>query len=254
MIARSTCEVRRGSIRKKSDHRATDIELKGASGIAYTYAGPGIRLRIRSTLPGIFSVENSLLALMAALELDISPLTAASALAKRIDVPGRMERVPLGAGQDFCVFIDYAHTEAALKALLTTVRAFRKECERIVLVFGCGGDRDKEKRAPMGKIAEELADLVIVTSDNCRTEDPKSIIDDILSGMKHPERARVIKSRRRAILEAILSAQAGDIVLLCGKGHETYEITAGGVRHFDEREIVKAALEKRKNGDTDNEN
>lgn len=254
MIARSTCEVRRGSVMKKSDHRATDIELKGAEGIAYTYAGPGIRLRVRSTLPGAFSVQNTLLALMAAIELGISPLAAAGALAKRIGVPGRMERVPLGSGENFCVFIDYAHTEAALRALLGAVRGFRKTNERIVLVFGCGGDRDREKRAPMGKTAEELADRIIVTSDNCRTEDAKCIIDDILAGMAHPERVRVIKSRRRAIEEAILTAEAGDIVLLCGKGHETYDITANGIRHFDEREIVKAALEKRKNGDTENEN
>ncbi|MBQ2718911.1 MAG: UDP-N-acetylmuramoyl-L-alanyl-D-glutamate--2,6-diaminopimelate ligase [Clostridia bacterium] len=254
ILSEATCEVRRGGTHTRCEHMALDVELRGAAGIAYTYAGPGIRLRIRSTLPGVFSVKNTLLALMAALELGLSPLVAAGALAKRIDVPGRMERVPLGAAEEFCVFIDYAHTEAALRSLLSTVRAFRREGERIVLLFGCGGDRDREKRGPMGKAAEELADRVIVTSDNCRTEDPKRIMEDILAGMTHPERVRTVKSRRRAIEEAILTAEAGDIILLCGKGHETYEITAGGVRHFDEREIVRAALEKRKNGDTDHEN
>ncbi len=254
LIARSTCNIRTAGVAFAADVRATDIRLLGAKGILYCYTAPGMRLRVRSSLPGSFSVYNSLLALTAAIELSVPPLTAAEALVRPIAVPGRLERVELGRDYGFSVFIDYAHTEAALRALLVTVRAFCTEGERIVLLFGCGGDRDKTKRAPMGRVAEELADRVIVTSDNSRTEDPQAIIDDILSGMRDKNTATVIKSRRRAITEAILGARPGDIILLCGKGHETYEIGPAGVRHFDEREIVKSALEKRKNGDTENEN
>ena len=253
IIARSPCAVRRTGVVWQGDYRATDIELRGSRGISYSYLAPGIRLRVRAPLPGAFSVYNTLAALTAAIELGISPLAAADALSIQAPVPGRLERLPLN-GTGFSVFIDYAHTEHALRSLLTTVRAFRRPEERIVLLFGCGGDRDKSKRAPMGRVAEDLADEIIVTSDNCRAEDPKEIIRDILSGMRDPERPRVIVSRRRAIEEAILSARDGDIILLCGKGHETYEITASGIRHFDERKIVAAALEKRKTGDTGNEN
>lgn len=253
LIAGATCRPLRVGVVWQGDFRATDIELRGALGASYSFNAPGVRLRVRTTLPGAFSVYNTLLALTAAVELGISPIAAADALATPIRVPGRMERVLTGdAG--FSVFIDYAHTEHALKSLLTTVRSFRRSGERIILVFGCGGDRDREKRAPMGRTAEELADLVIVTSDNPRTEDPDAIIRDILSGMNDQSRHLVIRSRRRAIEHAILTAKSGDIVILAGKGHETYEITASGVRQFDERKIVKAALEKRKKGDTVSEN
>ena len=254
LIARSTCRIRTAGVAFAADVRATDIRLLGTKGIAYCYTTPGMRLRVRTSLPGSFSVYNSLLALTAAIELSVPPLTATEALVRPIAIPGRLERVELGKDYGFSVFIDYAHTEAALRSLLTTVRSFCTEGERIVLLFGCGGDRDKSKRAPMGRAAEELADRVIVTSDNSRTEDPQAIIDDILSGMRDKSRVTVIKSRRRAITRAILEAEPGDILLLCGKGHETYEIGPLGVRHFDEREIVADALEKRKNGDTENEN
>ncbi len=254
IIASATCTVRRAGVVWQGEYRATDIELRGSRGITYSYTAPGIRLRIRTPLPGSFSVYNTLLALTAAIELGVSPLSAAEALLTQTAVPGRLERLPLTPGTEFSIFIDYAHTELALRSLLLSVRSFRRAGERIVLLFGCGGDRDKGKRAPMGRIAEELADEIILTSDNCRTEDPKAIIRDILSGMQSPEKARVIVSRRRAIEEAICTAKAGDILLLCGKGHETYEITASGIRPFDERKIVAATLEKRKNGDTEHEN
>lgn len=253
LISLSDCTVRRAGVVWQGDYRATDIELSGSLGVSYSYIAPGIRLRIRTPLPGTFSVYNTLLALTAAIELGVSPLAAAEALATHAPVPGRLERVPMNPGIPFSVFIDYAHTEAALRSLLLTVRAFRRQGERIVLLFGCGGDRDSQKRAPMGRVAEELADLVILTSDNSRSEDPDAILRDILSGMRHPEAARIIPSRRRAIEAAVTEAMRGDIILLAGKGHETYEITRTGVRHFDERKIVLSALEKRKIGDTEHE-
>ncbi len=250
MIAAASCEVVRAGVVWQGDYRATDVELCGTGGARYTLQAPALRMRIRTPLPGSHSVYNTLLALTAALRLGISPPVAADALAAPIRVPGRLERVPTGAGTGFSVFIDYAHTEQALRSLLLAVRAFRKAGERIVLLFGCGGDRDKTKRAPMGKTAEELADCVILTSDNPRTEDPKAILQDILSGMHSPERHRVISSRRRAIETAIAEAIPGDIILLVGKGHERYEITASGVHPFDERKIVLSALEKKRKGDT----
>ena len=252
LIAAATCRALRVGVVWKGDFRATDIELRGASGVSYSFIAPGVRLRVRTTLPGTFSVYNTLLALTAATELGASPIAAADALAAPIRIPGRMERIPTG-DVGFSVFIDYAHTEYALKSLLTTIRSFRKSGERIVLVFGCGGDRDREKRAPMGRTAEELADFTIVTSDNPRSEDPDAIITEILSGMSCEERHVVIRNRRRAIEHAILTAMPGDIIILAGKGHETYEILASGVRQFDERKILSAALEKRKKGDTVNE-
>ena len=160
-----------------------------------------------------------------------------------------MERVDT-AGLPFSVFIDFAHTEAALRSLLCSVRAFRRPGERIVVLFGCGGDRDPSKRREMGKTAEELADFTIVTSDNSRSEDPKRIILSILSGMSDKNRRRVIVDREKAIRYAIVNALPGDLILLVGKGHEKYEITRDGVKEFDEKKIVSAALEERKAGHT----
>ena len=160
-----------------------------------------------------------------------------------------MERIDTG-GLPFSVFIDYAHTEAALRSLLCSIRAIRRPGERIVVLFGCGGDRDPSKRCEMGKTAEELADFTIVTSDNSRSEDPKKIIRSILSGMEEQDRRRVIVDREKAIRYAIQNALPGDLILLVGKGHEKYEITQEGVREFDEKKIVLTALEERRAGHT----
>ena len=253
IIEKASCKICRCGIAWQGERHATEITLLGSGGVQYRYIAPGMRLKIRTSLPGTFSVYNTMLALTAAIELGVSPPTAAEALGGPLYVPGRMERIAIGH-EPFSVFIDYAHTEAALRTLLQTVRAFKSADQAIVLLFGCGGNRDKSKRAPMGAVAEELSDRVIVTSDNCRNEKAEDIIGDILAGMRHPERARVIKDRKRAIEEAILTAAPGDILLLVGKGHETYDITENGIRHFDERKIIAAALEKKKKGDTTDEN
>ena len=156
---------------------------------------------------------------------------------------GRMESV--ATGENFSVIIDYAHTERALASLLHTVKKF-SDGRRIVTLFGCGGDRDKSKRAPMGKIACELSDSVIITSDNSRSEDKGSIISDILSGIISKENITVIEDRKTAIHHAIITARDGDIILLVGKGHEEYEIDENGVHPFSEREIVRSALKERR--------
>ena len=250
LIATSACRIVRTGIIWQGDARATDIVLRGSRGVSYTYISENARMRVHLPLPGDFSVCNSLLALQAATELGLRPSDILPALSELRPVPGRLERLPLPSSADFSVFIDYAHTEEALRVLLNSVRRFRQHDERIVLLFGCGGDRDRTKRAAMGHVAEELSDFLIITSDNSRSEDPAAIIAEIRAGTVKKEKQIVIKNRKSAIEYAILNARPKDIILLCGKGHETYEIDRRGIRHFDEREIVRAALEKRKNGDT----
>ena len=231
------------------DARATDVVLNGCEGVSFLYrTGEGV-FPVSVPIPGAFTVQNALLALTAAKALGVQTETAVRSLARIPTVPGRMERVDT-AGLPFSVFIDYAHTEAALRSLLCSVRAFRRPGERIVVLFGCGGDRDPSKRREMGKTAEELADFTIVTSDNSRSEDPKQIILSILSGMSDKDRRRVIVDREKAIRYAINNALPGDLILLVGKGHEKYEITSEGVKEFDEKKIVSAALEERKAGHT----
>lgn len=247
LAAQLPCEILRCGAVYHEQYNAEEIVWRGAAGISYVLAAPGLRLSVSMCIPGSFTVYNSLLALTAALRLGIAPAAAREALAAMKGIPGRMERLSLpDADADFTVFIDYAHTEAALRNLLLTVSNFRREGERIVLVFGCGGDRDTGKRAPMGRVAEELADCVIVTSDNSRTEDPAVIIHDILLGMRNRRKRRVIVNRGRAIRHAILHARPHDIILLVGKGHETYELADGRRNPFSERAIVEDAVKERR--------
>ena len=231
------------------DYRATSVTFGGSACVSFDCTAEGETFPVFVPIPGFFTVQNALLALAAARVLGVARTTAVDALASMPTVPGRMERVDTD-GFPFTVLIDYAHTEAALRSLLLSVRAFCKKDERIVLLFGCGGDRDPAKRSEMGKTAEELSDFTIVTSDNSRGEDPKTIIRAILSGMNDRNKRRVIVNRKRAITYAILSARPGDVILLVGKGHEKYEIGADGTHEFDEKKIVAAALEARRTGHT----
>lgn len=154
-----------------------------------------------------------------------------------------MERVELDRALGFSVIIDYAHTPDALENLLLGVRSERKnENERIVLVFGCGGERDKGKRKLMGIVASRLADLVIVTSDNSRSESRDAIISDILKGIDKEKPFVVISDRKEAIEYAVCNALGGDRIILAGKGHEKYEIDETGRHPFDEKEIVRNAV------------
>ena len=144
----------------------------------------------------------------------------------------------------FSVFIDFAHTPDALESLLSAVHGFRRRGQRIVLVFGCGGDRDRSKRKVMARIASRMADFLVVTSDNSRGEDPADIIADILAGVDKESEFAVVQSRAEAIRYAIRHARAGDIILLAGKGHENYEIDAGGKHPFCEKDIAVEAAKK----------
>jgi UDP-N-acetylmuramoyl-L-alanyl-D-glutamate--2,6-diaminopimelate ligase len=153
-------------------------------------------------------------------------------------VPGRLERVD--AGQDFLVLVDYAHTPDSVRNVLLAAREFARG--RLIAVLGCGGDRDRTKRPLMGREAEERADLVVVTSDNPRSEDPAAIIAEILSGLRRPERAVVQPDRRAAIFEAVARAEHDDVVLILGKGHESGQEFATETVPFDDRLVAREAL------------
>ena len=232
---------------RKADYLAEGIADHGQDGVSYRLVGPYSRLSVQCAIPGAFSVANSMQAAVCAKELGFGAAAIKDALASVGGVKGRMERLKLGPTADFSVIIDYAHTPDALEKLLKTAREINRE-GRTVLVFGCGGDRDRSKRPVMGAIAEKYADRVIVTSDNSRSEDPEAIIREILGGMAKKESATVIPNRKEAIETAVLSALPGDLILLAGKGHEEYEITNEGRKPFHEREIVFGALACRKRG------
>jgi len=192
-------------------------------------------------MPGRFGVYNSLLAAAAAIELGVSAGEISDALGKFGGVPGRMETLVNTDG--IRVIRDYAHTPDALEAAATIAA---EECEgRLWLLFGCGGDRDRGKRPEMGRIASKVADHTVITSDNSRSEDRDTIIGDILLGFDRSKAYTVIPDREAAIRYAVIEANVGDTVLLCGKGHEDYEITADGMRPFDEVAIVRSAMMER---------
>ena len=176
-------------------------------------------------------------------ELGIPLEQSAHVLRHSAHVKGRVEVVPTGG--DYTMLIDYAHTPDALENVLTAARGFARG--RVVALFGCGGDRDRTKRPKMGKIAADLADFVIVTSDNPRTEAPGAIIDDILAGMADTATPYVVvENRVEAIHYAMDHAESGDVVILAGKGHETYQVIGHEKRHLDEREVVAAYIDQQK--------
>ena len=191
-------------------------------------------------IPGEFSVYNALGAAAAMFICGIEPEKITQGLAALEGVCGRMERVYSGR---FCVIIDYAHTPDGIIKVLGALR--RSTRGRLICVFGCGGDRDRTKRAPMGEAAVGLSDLAIITSDNPRTEPPTEIIIDILTGVRS-DNYMVIENREAAIRTAISLARPGDTVLLAGKGQERYQIIGREKRHFDEREIVRQILNEQK--------
>lgn len=192
--------------------------------------------RVRLPIPGGFSIYNALGVISCALGLGLSLPEVTQALAHAKGVKGRIEVVPVPAL--YTVLIDYAHTPDALENILTTVRALAQN--RVICLFGCGGDRDRSKRAVMGAIAADLADFVVVTSDNPRTEPPQAIIDDILKGMEGTDTPYVVEcDRRAAIRYALAQGKPGDVIVLAGKGHETYQEINGVKVHLDEREEIE---------------
>ena len=210
--------------------------------VEFEAVAAGAISRVRLPIPGGFTVYNALGVLTCGLALGLPLADCADALAKAPGVKGRIEVVPVPA--DFAVIIDYAHTPDALENILTTVRDLTDR--RVLCLFGCGGDRDRSKRPVMGAIAADLADLVVVTSDNPRTEDPEAIIGDILRGMDGTDTpVEVEPDRVKAIHRVLALAGTGDVVVLAGKGHETYQEVGEERRHLDEREVVADHFAKR---------
>ncbi len=225
-----------------ADLWTSDLEYKanGVSGILHTPLG---EIEFNSPLVGQFNLANLLAAVGAVLHLGVDLPTITQKLAQFQGVPGRMERVQISPEQDISVIVDYAHTPDSLENLLNAARPFISG--KMICVFGCGGDRDRTKRPLMGKIAAQLADLAVVTSDNPRTEDPQRILDDILTGIPASVEPMVIGDRALAIATAIQDARPGDGVLIAGKGHEDYQILGTEKIHFDDREKAREALAKR---------
>ncbi|MGL6342395.1 MAG: UDP-N-acetylmuramoyl-L-alanyl-D-glutamate--2,6-diaminopimelate ligase [Waterburya sp.] len=212
----------------------------GVSGILHTPVG---EVEFNSPLVGQFNLANLLAAVGAALHLGLDLKLLAARLPQFTGVPGRMERVQVSPKQDISVIVDYAHTPDSLENLLKAARPFITG--KMICVFGCGGDRDRTKRPLMGKIAAELADVAVVTSDNPRTENPEQILKDVVAGIPDHIQPIVIGDRAKAIATAIQDAQPGDGVLIAGKGHEDYQILGTEKIHFDDREQARNALNNR---------
>jgi UDP-N-acetylmuramoyl-L-alanyl-D-glutamate--2,6-diaminopimelate ligase len=231
------------SVEKPSaDLFAEDVQtsLEGSRFRARTPIGA---LEIETPLVGLFNVSNTLAALGAALALELPPETVRRGIAALPGVPGRAERVR--AGQDFTVLVDYAHTDDGLKHLLETVRDLKPA--RLITVFGCGGDRDRTKRPLMGAVASRLSDVLVLTSDNPRSEPPEAILEEIQRGIP-AARARdtlVIPDRREAIARALELGRPGDVVVIAGKGHESVQILRDRSVPFDDRQVAREILSRR---------
>ena len=235
LLEHASCKVFTFSSSGEADLRAEDAAL-AEDHVAFTAVCGGKRVPVRVNIPGRFMIDNALDVLGAALALGIPLEESAAVLARVPHVKGRVEVVPT-PGKDYTVLIDYAHSPDSLENVLSTVRGFAKG--RTIALFGCGGDRDRAKRPKMGRAAAENADFAVVTTDNPRTERPADIIADILPGLEGTGTPfKVIEDRVEAIRWALDHARAGDVVVLCGKGHETYQEVGHEKRHMDEREIV----------------
>ena len=235
LLREATCRVFTYAEQAEADLRAEHISL-GADHIAFDAVEKSGSVPVRVGIPGGFMVYNTLDVLGAAQALGVSLEESARVLAAVPHVKGRVEVVPT-PGKDYTILIDYAHSPDGLENVLTSVKGFARG--RTIALFGCGGDRDKTKRPKMGKIAADIADFVVVTSDNPRTEKPGDIIADILPGLEGSNTPYVvIEDRVEAIHWAMDHAQPGDVIALCGKGHETYQEVNHVKHHMDEREIV----------------
>ncbi len=235
LMENSTCKTLTYAEEAQADLRAEEIVLE-ADHVSFTAAAQGRRVPVRVNIPGRFMIYNTLDVLGAALSLGISLEDSARVLAEVPPVKGRVEVVPT-PGRNYTVLIDYAHSPDGLENVLSSVKGFAKG--RTVAVFGCGGDRDKAKRPKMGAAAAKNADFLVVTTDNPRTEDPESIIAGILPGLEGSDTPYVVVTDRiEAIHWAMDHAEEGDVIVLCGKGHETYQEINHVKHHMDEREIV----------------
>jgi UDP-N-acetylmuramoyl-L-alanyl-D-glutamate--2,6-diaminopimelate ligase len=251
LIEETAVEVWSYSVQRRDARvwvKTSELAPTGILAVLYTSDG---ELTIRSPLMGRLNLYNLVSAATTALALGVSKKAIVEGLAAVSQVDGRLQRVPLPADVGFEIVVDYAHTPDAMMKTLSCLREMTRN--RLIVVFGCGGDRDRGKRPLMGEIAAKLGDLIVVTSDNPRTEEPERIIDEIVMGMRsskllyvdpsrdsHQKRGyTVVANRREAIRKALAWAQPGDLVFIGGKGHETYQIIGSQVLPFDDREVVR---------------
>lgn len=240
VIDEAACEITTFGIEKAAGVRAENITTHSDS-VEFDAVTPWFRERIKVSVPGFFSVYNALGAITVCGLMGV-PLEAIREGLLKVQVPGRAEVVPT-PGKDFTVMIDYAHTPDSLENILSTVKEFARG--RVISVFGCGGDRDRTKRPLMGEVSGRIADFTIITSDNPRTEEPARILKDIEEGIRKTNGEYVvIEDRTEAIRYAMKNARSGDIIVLAGKGHETYQIFKDKTIHYDEREIVENILKE----------
>jgi UDP-N-acetylmuramoyl-L-alanyl-D-glutamate--2,6-diaminopimelate ligase len=225
----ANCEFRASAIRQEPHGTRFALEARGKSYL------------VRTPLIGLFNVYNALGAIAAAVTCGVECRKAVESVATAPQVPGRMERVP--ARRNFQVFVDYAHTEDALRNALRTLRELQPA--RLITVFGCGGDRDRAKRPPMAAAAEELSDRIIMTSDNPRSEDPGKILAEMETGLRGKGFEKIV-DRNIAIRRAVELAGPGDIILVAGKGHEKYQETNGHRTPFDDVSIAARAVADKK--------
>jgi len=239
LLAMTTAQVITYGIKNPADIKA-EVQDLGLKGTCFTVTFPGGQLSLKTDFIGLHNVYNILAGFAAGLAEGIAPEKVKQGIESLHHVPGRLERVDVG--QEFHLFIDYAHTDDGLKNVLESLRAVRPK--RLIVVFGCGGDRDRTKRPRMGRVASDLADHAILTSDNPRSEDPDKIIAEIIPGFTKSI-FEVVVDREAAIERAIEMARPGDIVLLAGKGHETYQVLKHTTIEFVERDIVTRILNEK---------
>lgn len=242
MLEGHTCKVITYGVKESADLMAKEIDLHCSDGkMMVSYLAQGVlKDRLAVAIPGMFTVYNSLTAVAVCLQLGVSVEAMKKALLN-VAVKGRLEAVPIS--NQFSLMIDYAHNAMSLKSLLEALRKY--DPKRLVCLFGCGGNRSRDRRFEMGEISSRLADLTIVTSDNPRFEKPEDILEDILVGVKKADGAYVlIPDRKEAIRYAIVNAQPGDVIVLAGKGHEDYQEICGVKYPMDERVLIREILEE----------
>lgn len=244
MLEHAACRHITYGIEKEATLQAKDIDVL-ASGARFNIQIGGSVLPLQLQITGIFNVYNVMAAVGAAMAEGVPAPIIKACMEEFASVPGRFELVR--GGQDFAVIVDYAHTPDGLENILKTARQIAKK--RIITVFGCGGDRDNTKRPIMGRIAAELSDVIIATSDNPRTEDPQRILDMVVAGVEEKagdKQHEAIIDRRVAIFRAVELAEADDIVIIAGKGHEDYQILKDETIHFDDKEVAAEAIAAKK--------
>jgi UDP-N-acetylmuramoyl-L-alanyl-D-glutamate--2,6-diaminopimelate ligase len=231
-----TCGFEKGAML-----RAENIKEHGLrDGLSFEIQAPNGRFTVNSALVGRSNIYNILMSVAAAYAFGIDREVIIEGIKKVQPIEGRFEKIE--EGQDFTCIVDYAHTEDALRKLIEETRPLTKE--KLITVFGCGGDRDRTKRPKMGAVATELSDFVFLTSDNPRTEEPMQIIEEIIKGIRKDNYA-VQPDRTAAIKEAVSMARAGDTLLIVGKGHENYQEIKGVRHHFSDKEVLKDAIKNK---------